>query len=320
MDFDKLRKKFVGPMVPMITPLKEDFELDLEGLRQNARFYVENGIVDGKAVLMCATAGGESCSFNVSDRKKIMEAVISEVRGRVPLIMSAQDCSVDTAIDLAEYAEKLGYDCVQLSPPFYFGTSKDEVYRFFDLVANEIEIGLMPYNTTWLGILGGRGIEAELMGRLLEIPNIIAVKWSSPDWYIWMEVMRKYSDIAAFIDNGYHGLGRLYGASGYLSVPSEFAPEYGLNLWETMGTGDMKKILDELWRLQIPYYQWIGKLEAAGINGEGAAVKPPVEMVGLAAGPAKPPYDHEVPEHLKRELKRILVKAGVKDKNGDPIR
>ena len=319
MDLEKLKEDLRGPMVPMVTPLKENFELDLEGLRRNARFYVEHGLVNGKAALMCATAGGECASLNLADRKRVMDVVASEVRGKVPIIMSAQDCSIDVAIELAEYAEGLRYDCVQLSPPFYWGTSKDEVYRFFSLVAKTIDIGILPYNTTWLGILGGIGIDAELMGRLLNIPNIVGVKWSSPNWYIWMEVMRKYSDKVAFIDNQYHGLGRLYGASGYLSVTSEFAPEYGLNLWETMGTGDMKRILDELWRLQLPYYQWIGKLEKAGINGEGVPVKAAVGMVGLAAGPAKPPYDHELPEHLKKELKQILINAGIKDKNGNPL-
>jgi len=320
MDFERVKEDMKGPMVPMSTPLKSSFELDLEGLRKNARFYVDHGVVTGKATLMCATAGGECPSFNVPDREKVMDVVASEVRGKVPLITSSQDCSIDTVVEMSQFAKDKGYVCVQLSPPYYYGTSDDEVYRFYDLVAKAVDIGIMVYNTTWLRILGGQGISTKLIDRLLNIPNVIAAKWSSPDWYTWMEVMRKYSDRVAIIDNNYHGLGRLYGASGYLSVTSEFATEYGLNLWKTLGTGNMKKILDELWKLQIPYYQWIGKVEEAGINGEGVPVKAAIEMVGLAAGPAKPPYDHGLPENLKNELRQILVHAGLKDINGKTLR
>ncbi len=311
MELEEVKRKIVGPAVPLITPLKPDYELDLDGLRTIARFAVDNGIVEGKATLMAVTAAGECPALTMEERKRAMEVVADEVGGKVPLITSAQDCSLKNVIELCKHAEKLGYDCIQISPPFYFDTSPAEVIRFFELINEATNIGVMVYNTTWLGVLGGKGIDTELMERLYQIGNIISVKWSSPNFYTYIDVLRNYADKMAFIDNQYHGLGHLFGAKGFLAVIGGFYPKYVLRLWELYEARRYNEAIEELWKLQIPLYQWFKDMAEQGINGEGAILKPCFSMVGLPAGPARPPNDMELNEEQRSRLREILIKGGV---------
>lgn len=312
MDLEYVKERIRGPTVPLITPLKEDYEIDYDGLKTLARFVVDNGIREGKAVLMAVTAAGECPALTIEERKKAMEAVAEEVGGKVLLVTSAQDCSLKQVIELTKHARDTGYECVQVSPPFYYETSPEEVVRFYELINEAVsDVGVMVYNTTWLGILGGAGIDTSLMDRLAEIKNIISIKWSSPSFFTYINAMRQHAEELAFIDNQYHGLGHMFGAKGFLAALGVVYPKYVLKLWELMEARKYGEALKELWKLQIPWYTWAGEVAKSGVNGEGAILKPTVSMAGLPAGPPRSPNDRSLKEDQVKKLRDILAKGGV---------
>lgn len=311
MSFKDIKKRLIGPHVAVPTPLNKNYDIDEDGFRQNLRFLVDNGIVEGKAVIMAVTAAGECPSLTIEERKRAMKVVADEVKDKVPLVTSVQDCSIDNVIRLAKYAKELGFDVVQLSPPWYWDTSKDEVFRFYKYIAEKIDIGIMLYNTTWLGVLSGVGIDAELMERLSKIDKIIAVKWSSPDYYTFIEVLEKFHDKYAFMDNQYHGLGRLFGATSMLGIVGNFYPRYILEVWELIDKGRVNDWRKKIWEFEIPFYQWVTKVQKAGYHGEGVILKTGMRLIGLAGGKPKPPYDHELPKEFIDELRDIMIKAKV---------
>ncbi|MEM3787052.1 MAG: dihydrodipicolinate synthase family protein, partial [Nitrososphaeria archaeon] len=116
----KVKEKLVGPAVSIATPMKDNFEIDLDGLEYNVEYLIDNGFINGKGVIMAVAAAGEAPSLTLEERKNAMKVVAETAKGKVPLVTSAQDPSLDNVIKLAKYAEEVGYDAVQISPPFYF--------------------------------------------------------------------------------------------------------------------------------------------------------------------------------------------------------
>jgi len=69
------------------------------------------------------------------------------------------------------------------------------------------------------------------MGRLVEIDNIVSIKWNSPDNICDMEAVKKYADKVAFMDNSINPItSHILGAKMYLAIPDNFAPKYAINM------------------------------------------------------------------------------------------
>ena len=227
------------------------------------------------------------------------------------MITSAVDNSLNTVIDLAKNAHDLGYATVQLPPPYYHGTTPDEVIDWYSRVAEAVEIGISVYNTTWLGVLGGEGFQENIIERFTEIPNIVALKWSSPNIKTYIHILTRFKDDFAIVDNQLNGLGRMFGAKAMLTVTANFHPKRELEIWALLDTGRYSEAI-ELWKkLTLPYYMWIQAMMKQGINGEGPIVKAAMQLAGRPAGPSKPPYDHKFTSEQLEWLKEVLIKGGV---------
>ncbi|MDA4122446.1 MAG: dihydrodipicolinate synthase family protein [Thaumarchaeota archaeon] len=311
MDFEKLKLRIVGPCTSLITPFKADYSLDEEGLRENIRFILKSGYSEGRAVLLACTPGGESPSMTISERKRAMEVIAEEARGKIPLETSAHDSSQEAVIEMMRHAHDLGFDAVQLNPPWYYGTSNDEVVRFFEGVTRAVDMGVVAYNTTWLGLLGGVGMEAPLFKRLSRIKGIVGIKWSSPNWYTYNNVLRDWKQRFVFTDNDRHGLGCLWGCTSFLDNIAQYHPKYPLQKWEILKKGDAEKAIEHLNRYEFRFYAWMAKMNSQGINGEGPLVKLPMKLVGKPAGPAKQPYEARFKKGQIEELRQIMIEGGV---------
>jgi len=308
MSFEQVKQKLRGPVVSMPTPMTQNYEPDLQSLKKNTRFILENGL-EGNGVLMAVTAGGEAFSLSMEERKAAMKAVAEEALGKLPLITSAQDCNLNTVVELANYAHSLGYDVVQVSQTYYTGTSAGELYQWIKTIANQTEAGLMVYNTPWLS--GGFSMSADLMGKLIEIDNVVSVKWSSPDNFTYLEGFKRYADKLPILANDAIPIAaHMQGAKMFLAIPGNYAPQYVVDVWHLLEEKRYPEALQELWNFTIPWYQWLRQLGAEGVNEYGT--KATLKMVGLAAGPAKPPFNHQLTPDQEKALRDILVNAGLK--------
>jgi dihydrodipicolinate synthase/N-acetylneuraminate lyase len=295
----------------MITPLKDDYTIDAEGFRENVRFILDSGYKTGKAVIMAATPPGEDVYLSLEERKTVMQLLAEEAGGKVPLVTSACDNSLATVIDLAKHAHDLGFTAIQLPAPFYHDTTPDEVFDWYQRVAKEVEIGISAYNTTWLGLLSGVGFQEAILERLSTIPNIVALKWSSPNMWTYIQIFDKFKNRFAIVDNAMKGLGAMYGAQAMLTITANFHPKRELEIWELMKTGRYAEGI-ELWKkLTLPYYLWLQAMKKQGINGEAPITKAPMKLAGRPAGPCKPPYDHKFTPEQLAWLKEVLIQGGV---------
>jgi N-acetylneuraminate lyase len=155
MSYDKVKRRIVGPCTSLVTPLNKDYSLDEKGLRENIRYVLEAGFKEGTGCLLAATPGGESPSLPIHMRKRAMEVIADEAKGKLPIETTAHDCAIDAVVDMMRHAKDVGFDIIQLQPPWYFGTSTKEVLKFYDVVTHKVDFPVVIYTTTWLGLLGG---------------------------------------------------------------------------------------------------------------------------------------------------------------------
>jgi 4-hydroxy-tetrahydrodipicolinate synthase len=311
MSHEKLKKSLVGPCTALATPLNRDLSLDEKGLRANIRFVLDGGFKKGRGWILAATPGGESPFMTMSERKRVMEVFADEVKGKIPLETSVADNSYEAVLDLMRHAKDVGFDAVQVPPPWYHGTSQDEVFRFYQGVTSAVDIPVMIINATWLRILDGTGYQPPLLERLSRLDGIIGVKWSSPDWFNYIRCIREYKHRFLFSDNNFLGLGCLWGCTSFIDVLAQFYPEYPLEHWDILQTKNFESANEHLWKLEIPYYFWLRKMQKEGVHGEGPLVKAALWLTGRPAGPAKPPYDEPFTEVQLEELRQIMLKGGV---------
>lgn len=160
---------FSGSMVALITPF-QDGQVDYETLDELIEFHLESG-TDG---IVPVGTTGESPTLSYDEHKKVIEWVVKGVGGKVPVIAGTGSNSTAEAIELTEFARKVGADGSLQVCPYYNKPMQEGFYQHFAAIAEEVDIPLVLYNIP--GRCGGTGLTAETIARLSEIENIVAVK------------------------------------------------------------------------------------------------------------------------------------------------
>jgi len=304
------KQKLQGILVAAPTQMKQDYSLDLDGIKKFTRFLVDKGIVNGNGVILSTGAGGEHMHLTMEERKKVTAAVVEAAEGKVPVFVGATHNSTLHAVELAKNAASAGATGLQVSSPYYFVLSEDEVFEYFKAINDAADIGIMVYNDPWAS---GMDMSAEFIGRLAELPHIIGLKWATNNGFTRREVYHLFSDRFSIIDNQmvYVGPGSfMMGARGFVSQVANFAPEYELNILRLIRAKEWEKVVRELDRLTIPYYRILIEAGKEGITGEGNFIKTAVELAGLPAGPARPPH-RPLPPKYREKMRAVLAAAGI---------
>jgi len=293
MSLEALKTRFKGVFAFPITPFKPAnwLELDVEGLRRNIKFLLENGV----RALVPTAGTGEIHSLTLEEHKKVIEAVVEEARGHA-LVLPGVPGATKTAIELARYAESMGADAVLAFPP---GGSEKGLLLHYQCLADAVNIGMMAYNTM--------GWRPEFIAELAQVGKVIAVKDEVSDLKAFSAMVRLVGDRLAWICGIDHSamIAHYYfmaGMQGFTCGLINFAPRYELEIYEAGVRRDYEKVL-ELQRLLAP----IARLRA---KTSGNLVKEAMNMVGLTGGSLRPP---QIPmrEEERMELKRLLIDLGL---------
>ena len=178
MDSATRRSRLQGCYVTIPTMFRDpDLEVDLDAIRRHVRFLIDGGLTTGNAVLLAGGAAGDFSTLTFDERVPVAEAVVDEAAGRVPIAMGGQTTSTREIVQLAQAAERIGADYLQVSPPFYFEHTEGDFEEHIQAAADAADVGLIIYNTFWTSL----GISSAMVERLAEIPNVVSLKWSTPD-------------------------------------------------------------------------------------------------------------------------------------------
>jgi len=176
--------KFRGSTVALITPFRSDFSIDEDRLRNLVDWHVEKGT---DVILACGSTG-ESATLSHEEHHRVIDVVIQQADGRVPVMAGAGSNSTQEAVSLTEHATRSGADAILSVGPYYNKPTQEGYYAHFKAVAEATDKPVILYNVP------GRtasNITADTTLKLAEIPNIIGVKEAGGDLLQIMHILRE---------------------------------------------------------------------------------------------------------------------------------
>lgn len=163
------KEKLRGIFSAFCLPETPDGEIDEAGLRHDINHYINVIRASG---LYVHGFYGNFWLLTVPERRRVMEIVAEETRGRVPIVCRCAHQSMRDAIDLAQHAEANGADFISLIGPAFAGENEAMIYEYFERVAAATNLGISVFNTPQAGYI----IRPQMMARLADIPNVCALK------------------------------------------------------------------------------------------------------------------------------------------------
>ena len=158
-------RNLTGSIVALVTPFKDNGEIDFPALDRLVDYQLENG-TDG--ILVLGTTG-ESSTMTDAEDVAVAQHVINRVDGAIPVIGGAGSNSTEESLNKAKGLEMVGCDALLLITPYYNKSNEEGIYRHFTNVLDKTEIPSIVYNIP--GRTGCSISEANVV-RLAEHPNV----------------------------------------------------------------------------------------------------------------------------------------------------
>ena len=304
LSIEQLRTRWLGVVIPLITPFREDGSPDLTALGNNVQWIIDKGARIGNTVFLAAGSGGDLTSMTTDERKQVMKTVCDVSNGQVPVMASSQSTDVRVCIELCQFGEEVGLDAVQISGPYYYEGRPGDALAWMQRVARHTEMGFAVYNNWYTGY----DMPLDLIDEILEIPNSTAVKWGSPDKSIFLEGVRRFNSKAVVVNNGgWVELTYPMGVHCHISHLPNFYPEHSWRVHELFMAGKQEEAEAEWERCIVPWRELIAPIRAV-TGGEGVFVRPAMELVGLKGGHSPlPSRDEAVTPELREEYRQLLT-------------
>ena len=163
---------FTGCGTALVTPFRQDLSLDEATLRALVRRQIDAGI---NFLVPCGTTG-ESPTLSRAEHLRVVEIVLEEAKGKVPVLAGAGGYSTQEVIELAQEVEALGADGILSVTPYYNKPTQEGLYQHYRAIASAVRLPIVVYS-----VQGRTGVNVEpaTMARLAKIDNIVGVKEAS---------------------------------------------------------------------------------------------------------------------------------------------
>ncbi|MEW6510811.1 MAG: 4-hydroxy-tetrahydrodipicolinate synthase [Bacteroidota bacterium] len=261
---------FRGTGTALVTPFKRDGSVDEVVLRE----LVDRQIKAGIEALVPVGSTGEGATLSEPEQAQVIEMVVDQANGKVPVIGGASANATGKAVGLAREAKRRGVDAILSVAPFYNKPTQEGIFRHFSAIADAVEIPIVIYNVP------GRtasNIEANTALRLAEeIPFIAGVKEASANLSQIMEILHHRPagfGVWSGDDNLTLPLMAL-GADGIISVVSNEVPaEFG-----TMVRYALRGKFD---KAREQHYRLLHLMNVNFIESNPIPVKAAMAMMGL---------------------------------------
>ncbi|MDY6853705.1 MAG: 4-hydroxy-tetrahydrodipicolinate synthase [Thermodesulfobacteriota bacterium] len=292
------QKDFSGCHIPIITPFKDDYSIDETGLIKLVNHLIEKEGVHG--IVPCGTTG-ESPTLSHEEHNRVIEIVIKEVNGRVPIIAGTGSNSTQEAIEMTKHAEDIGADASLQVGPYYNRPTQNGLLRHFETIAKNTNIPLFIYN---IPSRTGRNIEPQTIIQLSKIDNIIGIKDASGNITQTMEIIRSTKDNPKkfFVLSGEDALTypmMCLGGDGVIcAVGNVIGKEYA-TMCNLIKDGDYEKARDI-------HYRTLPLVKALFIESNPAPVKAALNIMGLPSGRLRLPLVELQPEN-REKVKKALI-------------
>ena len=178
-----MRVPFTGVGTALITPFHHDGSLDTASISRLARRQVDAGV---HVLVPCGTTG-ETPTLSVDEKRRIIELVAAEAKGRALVLAGAGGYDTKEVIHMAGVAKAAGADGLLSVTPYYNKPTPEGLYQHYKAITESTDLPIVVYNVPGRT---GVNIEPATLVRLATFPNIIGVKEASGNVTQMAEICR----------------------------------------------------------------------------------------------------------------------------------
>lgn len=282
-DFDSLKDQLRGALAFPITPYAEDGSVDLDAVRDHARFLGASRV----SAVVAPSGTGEFFALTQDEINAVLKATVEGVDGRKPVIAAA-GFGPKVAGELAAFAEEAGASAVMVVPPYYGKPDPNALLDYYLDVAKQTSLGIIPYARDAAEF-------TPAMARTLaeRMPSLVAFKDGRGNVRLFQQIREHVigalgAERLVWLAGTGDDLIAPYfaaGAEGYTSSIACFWPEKSAELHDLASSGDFAGLRQQHDDFVGPLYE----LRQRKGGYEVSMMKAAMQLLGFTAGPARSP-------------------------------
>lgn len=233
---NSIQQRLKGTGVALITPFTTDNSIDEKALAN----LVEKLIVDGVDYLVALGTTSEVATLNGDERKRVVEIVVQQTKGRVPIVLGIGGNNTNDAIEAIHSADFTGIDALLIVVPYYTRPQQEGLYQHFKAIAQSTTMPIVLYNVPSRSAVN---MEPETTLRLArDFNNVIAIKEASGVMNQIMKIiLHKPKDFLVISGDDAITLPLIAaGADGVISVVANAYPKMFSQMVATAMSGDFE--------------------------------------------------------------------------------
>ncbi len=300
--------KLEGIFVPNIVPFDESGRINEDELRRQTNWLIDKGV----SGLYPNGSSGEFIRLSFDERKRIIDIMSSEVKGRVPILAGGAEANLDMILEACETYADYGCAAVSVTGPYYYKVSQESIEELFREIAAKSPIGIVMYNIPQFS----NEISVPVVKRLaLDCPNIIGIKDSSRDMPRFINTLNEikpqrpdFSVLVGCEEILFSTL--MMGGDGGTIATSGVVPEAVMKLYNCF----LSKEWDEARRIQFKLLDLINTMLYAPDFPHGFRVG--YELRGFNMGGSRyvlSPREKEEMENIRSKVACLLAECGFEE-------
>ena len=286
-----------GIIPPIVTPMNADESVNIAELRNQ----VERQIAGGVHGIFPFGTNGEGYILSMKEKEEILEAVIDQVKGRIPVYAGTGCISTQDTVYMSKRAQELGADVLSIITPSFAVASQKELYDHYVEVAKHVNIPIVLYN---IPPRTGNKLLPETVAKLAkDVDVIMGAKDSSGD----RDNLKAYIDLTKDLDKDFSVLagndGNIFfclqnGGKGGIAGRANLWPETVASIYNYFVAGDLEKA--EAAQAEIAKIQPVFKF-----GNPNTIIKKAVNLLGYPVGDCRRPFNYLCDEGVEA-LKAVL--------------
>ncbi len=290
---------FKGAGVAIVTPMKDNFDVNFEKLEEIIDYQIDHGT----DCIVIAGTTGEGATLTEAEHLEVIKAAVDFTKHRVPLIAGTGSNCTRTAVELSKEADSYGVDGLLLVTPYYNKATQGGLIAHYTQVAKEVKAPIVLYNVP---SRTGCNLQPETVAHLVKnVDNIVGIKDATGNLSQAAQMMNLCDgNLELYSGNDDQVLPLLsIGGLGVISVLSNIAPKQTHDMVMEYLEGDRQKAM----KIQLDAIPLINALFSE-VNP--IPVKAAMNMLGMEVGPLRAPLT-EMTDGNKEKLLAEMKKFGL---------
>ncbi|HIZ08487.1 MAG TPA: 4-hydroxy-tetrahydrodipicolinate synthase [Candidatus Eubacterium avistercoris] len=290
---------FKGAGVAIVTPMKDNFEINYEQLEENINYQIDNGT---DCIVITGTTG-ESSTLTEKEHLDAIKAAVGFAKHRVPVVAGTGSNCTKTAINMSKEADSYGVDGLLIVTPYYNKATQGGLVSHYTQIAREVKAPIIMYNVP--SRTGCNLMPATVAELVKNVDNIVGIKDATGNLSQAAQMMNLCDgNLELYSGNDDQVLPLLsLGGLGVISVLSNIAPRQTHDMVMEYLEGDRNKAM----KIQLDA---IPLINALFCEVNPIPVKAAMNMLGMGAGPLRAPLS-EMTDANKERLAAEMKKFGL---------